>query len=44
MQVLIWREGTEKIISVTLGRLETVQISKDKIENSDEKIAQAAEK
>jgi len=42
VQVLIWREGAEKIISVTLGRLETVQISKDKIENSDEKILQFA--
>tara|TARA_X000000368_G_scaffold252576_1_gene199641 strand:- start:2604 stop:4088 length:1485 start_codon:yes stop_codon:yes gene_type:complete len=38
VKVLIWREGAEKIISVVLGRLETVQISDNRSDNQDQKI------
>ena len=38
VKVLIWREGTEKIISVVLGRLETVQISNNSSDNQDQKM------
>ena len=38
VKVLVWREGSEKIITVILGRLETVQIAKSSAESSDQKI------
>ena len=38
VKVLIWRDGSEKIISVVLGRLETVQVSENDSENIDQKM------
>ncbi len=38
VKVLIWRDGSEKIISVVLGRLETVQVSENDSEDIDQKM------
>ena len=38
VKILIWRDGSEKIISVVLGRLETVQVSENDSEDIDQKM------
>ena len=42
VDVLIWRDGNKKTVTVKLGRLETVQLSNDKNQNRVSKINEYA--